>query len=282
MIEPLAHQASNDFVVDGEIVAFKGRRSTFSLLQQRMGATTLEATRSSRVAIYYYVFDLLHPNGYDTTALPLRDRKALLERAFAFTDPLRFSRHWNAQGERYYHRACRLGWEGLIAKRADSAYQHRRWNDWLKFKCANQQELVIGGFTAPQGRRTGFGALLVGYYENGDFRYAGKVGTGYTEQTLRALGRRLTRLKQERPPFTDSHAIRERQATWVKPSLVAEIAFTEWTRDGKLRHPRYVGLRSDKPARQVVREKSDAFAHQTRKAGGRRRSTPNVWPRREK
>jgi bifunctional non-homologous end joining protein LigD len=258
LIEPLAHQASEDFVVDEEVVAFKGRKTSFSLLQQRMGATTLEAARRSPVAIYYYLFDVLHLNGYDTTTLMLRDRKALLEAAFVFADPVRVSRHWKTHGERYLQRACRLGWEGLITKRAGSTYQRRRSRDWLKFKCANKHELVIGGFTAPQGRRIGFGAVLVGYYEDGDFRYARKVGTGYTEQTLRTLSNRLARLKQARPPFTDSHTIRERHATWVKPSLVAEIAFTEWTRDDKLRHPRYSGLRSDRPAQDVVREKPAA------------------------
>jgi bifunctional non-homologous end joining protein LigD len=255
LIEPLARQPSRDFIVDGEIIAFKGRRTSFSRLQQRMAATTLEAARRSRVSIYYYLFDLLHLNGHDTTALALRDRKALLERAFMFTDPIRFSRHWNTHGEKYHERACRLGWEGLIAKRADSTYQHHRSNDWLKFKCGNQQELVIGGFTPPRGKRTGFGALLVGYYENGNLLYAGKVGTGYTEQTLRSLTSRLRRLQQAGAPFTNRDAIGERQVTWVRPSLVAEVAFTEWTRDGKLRHPRYLGLRSDKPAREVVREK---------------------------
>jgi bifunctional non-homologous end joining protein LigD len=257
LVEPLERQQARDFIVDGEIVAFKGRRTSFSRLQQRMGATTLEAARRSRVAVYYYLFDVLHVSGFDTTALALRDRKALLEAAFTFSDPVRYSKHWNTHGEKYYQRACRLGWEGLIAKRADSTYQHRRSNDWLKFKCGNQQELVIGGFTAPNGKRTGFGALLVGYYDQAKLRYAGKVGTGFDEETLRRVGGRLARLKQARSPFADGRAIPERDVTWVKPSLVAEVAFTEWTRDGKLRHPRYLGLRSDKPARQVVREKPE-------------------------
>jgi bifunctional non-homologous end joining protein LigD len=186
----------------------------------------------------------------------LRDRKAVLERAFTFADPLRFSRHWDTHGEKYYRRACQVGWEGLIAKRAESTYQSRRSSDWLKFKCDNQQELVVGGFTAPQGTRIGFGALLVGYYEGRALRYAGKVGTGYDQETLHTLSRRLTRLRQPRSPFENSDEIREPRVTWVKPSLVAEIAFTEWTRDGKLRHPRFLGLRSDKPARDVVGERA--------------------------
>jgi bifunctional non-homologous end joining protein LigD len=254
LIEPLERQRVRDFIVDGEVVAFRGRRTSFSRLQQRMGATTLEAARRSGVPVYYYLFDLLHLNGHDTTRLALRDRKALLESAFTFADPVRFSKHWQTHGERYFERACRAGWEGLIAKRADSPYQHQRSRDWLKFKCSNQQEMVIGGFTAPHGKRTAFGALLVGYYEEGNLRYAGKVGTGYDEETLRLLGAKLSRLKQVRSPFADG-SIPEREVTWVKPFLVAEVAFTEWTRDGKLRHPRYLGLRTDKPAGEVGREK---------------------------
>lgn len=257
LMAPLERQRVRDFIVDGEVVAFKGRRTSFSHLQQRMGATTLEAARRSGVAVYYYLFDLLHLDGYDTTSLALRDRKALLEGAFTFAGPVRYSKHWNTHGEKYYQRACRLGWEGLIAKRADSTYQHHRSNDWLKFKCGNEQEMVIGGFTAPHGTRTGFGALLVGYYDRGKLRYAGKVGTGYDKETLRRVGGRLAGLKQARSPFAGDGAIPEREVTWVKPSLVAQVAFTEWTRDGKLRHPRYLGLRRDKPAREVVREKPE-------------------------
>ena len=223
-----------------------------------MGATTLEAARRSGVPVFYYAFDLLYLSGYDTTGLALRVRKSLLERVFTFRDPVRFSQHWDTHGERYYARACRAGWEGLIAKRADSPYQHKRSGDWLKFKCGNQQEVVIGGFTSPRGSRVGFGALLVGYYDDGQLRYAGKVGTGYDTETLFRLAARLSRLKQSRAPFADEAQIQERDVTWVKPSLVAEVAFTEWTRAGKLRHPRYLGLRSDKPAREVTREQPTA------------------------
>jgi bifunctional non-homologous end joining protein LigD len=258
LIEPLQHQRVPDFIVDGEVVAFQGRRTSFSNLQQRMGATTLDGAKHSAVPVYYYVFDLLYLNGDDTTGLALRDRKSLLEQVFTFHDPLRFSRHWDTHGERYYARACRAGWEGLIAKRAESPYQHTRSGDWLKFKCGNQQELVIGGFTSPRGSRVGFGTLLVGYYDKGHLQYAGKVGTGYDTETLQRLGARLSRLKQVRSPFADGTQIQARDVTWVKPSLVAEVAFTEWSRDGKLRHPRYLGLRSDKPARDVIRERPAA------------------------
>jgi ATP-dependent DNA ligase len=154
----------------------------------------------------------------------------------------------------FYKEACRQGLEGLIAKRRDSTYQHRRSPDWLKFKCVNEQELVIGGFTDPQRSRVGFGALLVGYYEDGKLRYAGKVGTGFDTETLMQLRRKFERRAVARSPFTEE-VVKEKGAHWVRPELVAQIGFTEWTRDGKLRHPRFIGLRTDKSAREVVRER---------------------------
>jgi ATP-dependent DNA ligase len=152
-----------------------------------------------------------------------------------------------------FEEACRKGWEGVIAKRADSVYTARRSRDWLKFKCEQGQELVIGGYTAPRGSRTELGALLVGHYDaDGALRYAGKVGTGFDRATLRSLGERLRALHREDSPFVD--APRFRDATWVEPELVAQIGFAEWTRAGRLRHPRFLGLRDDKSARDVVRE----------------------------
>jgi len=154
---------------------------------------------------------------------------------------------------------CARGLEGVIAKRAASAYVHRRSPDWLKFKCVAEQELVIGGWTDPEGTRTGFGALLVGYYEDGALVYAGKVGTGYDDATLRQLGARLRRLARARSPFARGDPP-SRGTHWVQPKLVAQIGFTEWTRDGKLRHPRFLGLRDDKPAGAVVRERAAVTA----------------------
>jgi bifunctional non-homologous end joining protein LigD len=152
----------------------------------------------------------------------------------------------------FYTEACEKGWEGLIAKRADSPYTHGRSRDWLKFKCSFEQELVIGGFTAPKGSRTELGALLLGYYDAGKLRYAGKVGTGFTQAILADLGARLAPLQTAESPFAD--AVRERTARWVTPELVAQVGFSEWTQHGRLRHPRYLGLRDDKPAGEVVRE----------------------------
>jgi bifunctional non-homologous end joining protein LigD len=150
--------------------------------------------------------------------------------------------------------ACRQGWEGVIAKRADSPYRETRSRDWLKFKCEAGQELVVGGFTAPRGSRTELGALLLGYYDGDRLRYAGKVGTGFDRETLKDLGRRLRALRRETSPFVAAGSIREPGITWVTPQLVAQVAFTEWTSAGRLRHPRYLGLREDKSAEQVVRE----------------------------
>ncbi len=159
-----------------------------------------------------------------------------------------------SSGEKFFQEACAKGWEGLIAKRADSPYTHRRSSDWLKFKCSFEQELVIGGFTPPRGSREHFGALLVGYYEGDDLRFAGKVGTGFDQRTLADARRKLEALEIPRSRPSPRGSGLPRDARWVKPRLVGQFGFSEWTRDGKLRHPRYLGLRDDKPAREVVRE----------------------------
>ena len=243
--EALADQQCSDFVVDGEVVAFDRRGVTsFSRLQRR---------HRERVAIFLYLFDMLRQDGVDVRESPLRERKARLRRALRFDDPIRFTVHRNEHGEQLFEEACRKGLEGVIAKRADSPYRATRSRDWLKLKCHAEQELVIGGFTAPQGSRTDFGALLVGYFEGDSLRYAGKVGTGFGRATLAELGARLRELETGENPFADVHPI-PRGTHWVKPQLVAQIAFSEWTRDGRLRHPRYLGLRDDKHVREVVRE----------------------------
>jgi bifunctional non-homologous end joining protein LigD len=241
----LAGDPVGDVVLDGEVVAFDGARTSFSRLQQR---------GERHVAVFLYAFDVLHLAGHDTTALPLRARKALLRGALRFGDPLRFTPHRNRDGEALFCEACGKGWEGLIAKRADAPYAHGRSRDWLKLKCSAEQELVIGGYTAPRGSRTGLGALLLGYHDGGALRYAGKVGTGFTEATLADLVKRLAPLRRAAgSPFAD--AVRERDVTWVEPRLVAQVAFSEWTRDGRLRHPSFLGLRPDKAAADVVRER---------------------------
>lgn len=215
-----------------------------------------EAARKTGIEVFYYVFDLLYLDGYALDALPLRQRKNLLEKALSFGGPLSFSAHRDMDGEAYYAEACAKGWEGVIAKRADSAYVHHRSADWLKFKCSNEQELVIGGFTDPRGSRIGFGALLTGYYKNGRLQYAGKVGTGYNTQTLMDLRKQLRALEQHRSPFVQR--ISEHGVHWVRPELVAQIAFAEWTRDGRLRQARFRGLRRDKTPHSVVAPATDA------------------------
>lgn len=158
---------------------------------------------------------------------------------------MRFTEHRETEGEAYYREACRRGWEGVIAKNGGSEYVSRRTRDWLKFKCTREQELVIGGYTDPQGKRIGFGALLVGYYDRGKLMYAGKVGTGYDHASLQRLGRQLARLETATFPFAGD-GLPRCGVHWVKPKLVAQIGFTEWAPGGKLWHSRFLGLREDK------------------------------------
>jgi bifunctional non-homologous end joining protein LigD len=252
IVEALS-DGSPDLLVDGEVVAFDGNQTSFARLQRRMQIADPDRARRTGVAVHYYLFDVVYADGYDLTRLPLRQRKAVLRKALRFTDPLRYTAHRNEQGERYLRQACRAGWEGLIAKRADAPYRPGRSRDWLKFKCGHEQEFVIGGFTEPAGSRTGFGALLIGYHEHGRLRYAGKVGTGYDRDTLRRLRERLDRRETGAAPFVAPP--RGRGIHWVRPELVAEVGFSEWTDDGMLRHPRFLGLRRDKSPDQVIRER---------------------------
>lgn len=252
LVDALESQPFEEFVVDGEIVAFEGGRTSFSRLQQRLQIADPERARASGVAVFYYLFDILHLDGRTIDGLPLRTRKSMLRDAMEFKDPLRFTPHRNRDGEKYLEEACRKGWEGLIAKCADAPYRHSRSRDWLKLKCSRQQELVIGGFTEPKGERTGFGALLVGYYEGDRLHYAGKVGTGFDNTFLREFRGRLDEHTRKTSPFADPP--RETGVTWVTPNIVGEFEFTEWTEDGKLRHPRFLGLRRDKEAHDVRRE----------------------------
>lgn len=254
LVEALEREASPEFVADGEIVALRNGIPSFSRLQGRLGIADPERARRTGIAVYYYLFDIPHLEGYDTTGLPERTRKRLLRDALDFHGHVRFLPHRNRDGQRLFLEACRRGLEGLIAKRAESTYSGKRSKDWLKLKCSHEQELVIGGFTAPHGKRTDFGALLVGYYEGGGLRYAGKVGTGFDERTLMDLGRAMVKLERPDPPFADVHPV-PKGTHWIEPKLVGQFAFSEWTRDGRLRHPRYLGLRDDKRAEDVVRER---------------------------
>jgi DNA ligase D-like protein (predicted ligase) len=254
IVDAVQRLAGADLVADGEIVAFDGVRTSFSRLQDRMGNPRPSAQHMAAVPVRMVLFDLLWFQGYDLTALPLTARKEVLRHAVAFDDVLRFSDHIESDGEPAYRSACEQGLEGLVAKRSDSRYTPGRSRDWLKFKCANEQEFVVVGWTDPKGSRSGIGALLVGYHEGPELRFAGKVGTGFGQAELIRLSRLLHTIEEGVPPVTRTLGLPRKGVHWVRPELVAQVAFSEWTDDGKLRHPRYLGLRDDKDARDVTRE----------------------------
>jgi bifunctional non-homologous end joining protein LigD len=199
----------------------------------------------------FHVFDVLRLDGRDVTALPLEERRALLK-GLPLKTPL--ARVAAIEEDKPWERACAEGWEGVIAKRRDAPYEHKRSRHWLKMKCEASQELVIGGFTDPQGARQGLGALLVGYFEGDDFVFAGKVGTGFDTKLLLDLRTRLDKLELPKTAFTKATGLPRLRAHWVKPEIVVQVAFLEWTGHGKMRHSRLLGLRPDKAARDVVRE----------------------------
>jgi ATP-dependent DNA ligase len=199
----------------------------------------------------YHLFDILWLDGRELTALPLDLRREHLSQL-----PLRPPLHLVTRlaQEKPWEHACREGWEGVIAKRRDAPYEHRRSPLWLKMKCEASQELVIGGFTDPQGGRVGLGALLVGYFEGADLVFAGKVGTGFDTKLLLELRSRLDLLSIDEPPFTRAVGLPRLRVHWVRPELVVQVAFMEWTKHDKLRHPRLLGLREDKLATEVRRD----------------------------
>jgi bifunctional non-homologous end joining protein LigD len=202
----------------------------------------------------YHVFDILWLDGRAVTSLPLEQRRAILD-DLPFRPPMRRVGALEPAGaETPWERAAREGWEGVIAKKRGSPYEHRRSKFWLKMKCEAVEDLVVGGFTDPQGGRVGLGALLVGTFENEDFVFAGKVGTGFDTKLLLDLRGRLDALEQPTSPFTDTKGLPKIRTHWVRPQVVVQVAFTEWTVHGKLRHPRLIGVRFDKNARDVVRE----------------------------
>jgi bifunctional non-homologous end joining protein LigD len=251
IVDALTGQERSAFIVDGEAVAFRGSESGFALLQHRGHAP---ARGHDGVRIFFQVFDVLHADGWDVTRVGLLHRKALLRELLDYRGALRYTTHRVGAGERYTREACEKGWEGIIGKLATSPYEHGRSPAWRKFKCTLEQELVIGGYTEPQGSRSGFGALLVGHYRGRDLVYAGKVGTGFDDETLEDLTTRLTALERPTSPFVEEKGLPRKGVHWVQPKLVGQIGFGEWTGDGRLRHPRFLGLRFDKPARSVVRE----------------------------
>ncbi len=248
-------QAAPDFVVDGEVVAMHEGVTSFSRLQQRLGVRNPPPQLVRSVPVVYFIFDVLRAEGRDVRQLPLLERKKVLRRLLHFGGPLKHTVYRTQDAAAYWEEAQRSGWEGLIAKRADSHYVAGRSRDWLKFKAENSQEFVIAGFTDPQGSRSGFGALLIGYYdEHGRLVYAGKVGTGFDHATLASLHAALAPLERPTSPF-ERGKVPSRGVHWVEPRLVGQVGFSEWTTAGELRHPRYLGLRDDKDAASVTRER---------------------------
>ncbi|HEY5311624.1 MAG TPA: DNA ligase D [Pirellulales bacterium] len=256
LVEALSRLPVKQAIFDGEVVAQEpSGKTSFQLLQN--------AFRDQRSGeLLYYVFDLLHLDGYSLLGATLADRKQALAAVLGSNNsgPLQLSEHLSGDGQKFFDEACRLGLEGMICKRRERPYLPGRGYDWLKIKCVRREEFVIGGYTQPGGSRHGFGALLVGYHEPGSRRliYAGKVGTGYSERTLADLAAKLRKLEQDESPFADvkRRVGSVRHARWVKPTLVAQIEFGEWTRDGRLRHPSFQALREDKTASEVVRDRA--------------------------
>lgn len=228
-------------VLDGEVVVFDARKvSRFALLQQSKGQPQ------------YAIFDCLYVNGKDLRHVALSERRKELERAVKPSKPLLLTQRLSADGLKAFKIASRKGMEGIVAKNLASQYVERRSTEWLKVKVHQEAEFVIGGYTKPEGSRNYFGALLLGVYSRGELQYVGKVGTGFDEKTLKELHDKFRKLVRAKSPFsTDA---REKGATFLSPELVAQISFAEWTGDGKLRQPVYLGLRDDKSAKEVVRE----------------------------
>jgi bifunctional non-homologous end joining protein LigD len=251
-----------DALLDGEVaVVLPDGRTSFQALQNAFSAET-EAARASLV---YFAFDLLRLEGERLDTRPLEERKARLRALVGRrrkTRHIRYSEHVEGNGQAFFDEACRLGLEGIISKRRDQPYRPGRHGAWVKTKCVLRQEFVIGGFTDPEGARVGIGALLVGYYDDeGELVFSGKVGTGFAQKTSLELRRRLNALEQRERPFArPPEGWLGRHAHWVKPELVAEVMFTEWTGDGKIRHPSFQGLRADKTPRETKKEEAHASA----------------------
>ena len=258
--EALRILAVGSAILDGEIVALDESGGTdFQRLQNWM-------QHGDDKSLVYYVFDLPYLDGCQLFDTPLVERKQVLARILETGFPsnagqVRYSDHIQGQGRQVLQRACRSIMEGVVSKRSDSPYIQGRTKSWVKTKCLQRQEFVIGGYTQPSGSRTGFGSLLLGYYEEGRLVYCGNVGTGFTHDSLRQIHRRLKALHSEASPFDPPPGMPRRQRpTWVKPELVGEVEFSEWTEDGMLRHPSFQGLREDKPAREIKRERPTASA----------------------
>lgn len=243
-------------ILDGEIVALDERgRPRFQLLQPRRGRKhTSEISRlARRSAIVYYIFDLLYYDGFDLMSCPLIERKALLERILRSGGNIRYSEHIAGDGELFFEQIEKFRLEGMMAKKAESKYVEKRSRDWLKIKTVRRSEVVVGGYTEPRGSRSYFGALVVGLYRSGELHYVGHAGGGFSERSLAEVYKLLQPLKTRKCPFAVEPQTNE-PVQWLKPSLVAEVKFSEWTADRFMRHPVFVGLREDKQPEECLFE----------------------------
>ena len=253
----LKNQNYPNLIVDGEIVAFDGKATNFSRLQNRMQLKDPAKIKATTTKVFLYLFDMLYYQDMDLTQVPLRYRKKVLKKVLQWHSPIRYVVHKNHYGKAFLEQSCRDAWEGIIAKNASSTYVHSRNKNWLKFKCSLGQELVIAGFTDPEGERVGFGAMLVGYYKDDKLHYAGKVGTGFDDQFLMTWRKKFDAIAQAKSPFVDFE-VNKGHIHWLKPHYVGQFGFSEWTKTNKLRHPRFLGMRNDKDPKSVVRETPDA------------------------
>ena len=286
IVEAIATLPATEALLDGEAaVLLPNGTTSFQALQNALG--------EGGESLVYFAFDLLHLDGYDLRPMPLLQRKEALTSLLASQPKegtIRFSDHVQGSGEEFYRHACTHALEGMISKRADLPYQSGRSKDWLKVKCLKRQEMVIVGFTDPEGSRSGFGALLLAVNEGKDLVYAGKVGTGFNAKTLTDLRKKLGKLERETPAFKKApRGAEARRSHWVEPKLVAEVAFTEWTEDGILRHPVFQGLREDKSPGEVVREvaqptekvEKKAVKMIAKKTAKKKGDTPPLGPERD-
>ncbi len=255
--EAIARLGGGDLALDAEVVALDAYgRASFHRLQPRMHRARGVAAAAASVPVVAYVYDCLVLDGHDVRAQALRDRKALVRLLLPARGVLRYCDHVTGTGRAFLAAACAAGLEGVVAKRADAPYRGGRRREWLKIKCQQRQEFVIGGWTDPRGTRPHLGALHVGVHAGGALVYAGRVGSGFDDASLRDLHARLRALATDDCPFAAGSLPRARGQHWVRPTLVCEVRFTEWTPDGSLRHPVFLGLRADRPPRAVRRERA--------------------------
>jgi DNA ligase D-like protein (predicted ligase) len=244
IVKELEKLKTKNYIADSEIVAFENNITSFSKLQK---------IKKEKIEVFMYVFDLLYFDKFDLRDENLLKRKEILKNELKFSDKIRFTKHILKDGEKFFKKICKEKKEGVIAKKKDSNYVSKRSTSWLKFKCSNRQEFIIIGYSAPQRSRIGFGALLIGFYDKNKLRFAGKVGTGFDNDFLKSFYQKLKHIKTIKNPTID--IIKEKSAYFIKPKYIAEISFTQWTSDNKLRHPSFIGLRYDKKLKEVIKEK---------------------------